>query len=58
MNYNACMRPHAGDDEPVPRRENLSPAKQEAEGAPAEVQITLGWEIDARALLIKLPFDK
>ena len=53
----ACM-PYAGDNEPIPRRENLSPAKLEAEGAPAEVQITLGWEIDARALLINLPLDK
>ena len=31
-----CMRPNAGNDEPVPRRENISPAKLEVEGAPAE----------------------
>jgi hypothetical protein len=51
-------RPHAGDDEPVPRRENLSGPKLEAEGTPAEVQIVLGWEMNTRALLVLLPFDK
>ena len=54
----ACMRPHAGNKEPVPRRENISPAKLEAEGAPAENQIVLGWEIETRIFIIRLPFDK
>jgi hypothetical protein len=51
-------RPNAGPDEPIPRRENLSGAKLEAEGTPAEVQIVLGWEIDTRRLMIRLTFDK
>ena len=54
----ACARPHAGEQEPIPRRENLSPSKLEAEGTPAEVQIVLGWELDTRALTLRLPFDK
>ena len=54
----ACARPHAGNGEPIPRRENLSPSKLEAEGTPAEVQIVLGWELDTRALILRLPFDK
>jgi hypothetical protein len=51
-------RPHAGADEPVPRRENLSGPKLEAEGTPAELQIVLGWEMNTRLLLVILPFDK
>jgi hypothetical protein len=51
-------RPHAGDAEPVPRRENLSGPKLVAEGTPAELQIVLGWEINTRLLLVTLPFDK
>jgi hypothetical protein len=51
-------RPNAGPDEPIPHRENLSGAKLEAEGTPAEVQIVLGWEIDTRRLMIRLTFDK
>jgi hypothetical protein len=51
-------RPHAGDAEPVPRRENISEPKLEAEGTPAELQIVLGWEMNTRVLLVILPFDK
>jgi hypothetical protein len=51
-------RPNAGDDEPVPRRENLSAPKLIAEGTPAEIQIVLGWTLDARRLLVQLPQDK
>jgi hypothetical protein len=51
-------RPHAGDEEPIPRRENLSGPKLEAEGTPAEIQIVLGWELNTRLLLVILPFDK
>ena len=51
-------RPHAGDDEPVPRRPLLSDEKLEAEGTPAEIQIVLGWDLNSRLLLILLPFDK
>jgi len=54
----ACMRPHAGNKEPVPRREDISPAKLEVGGAPAENQIFLGWELETRILIIRLPFDK
>lgn len=54
----ATLRPHAGDDEPVPRRPLLSPTKVAAEGAPAEIQIVLGWEVNTRRLLIGLPNDK
>jgi hypothetical protein len=51
-------RPHAGDDEPVPRRPLLSPSKLHAEGAPAEIQIVLGWALNTRDLLLSLPADK
>ena len=54
----AASRPHAGNDEPIPRRPILSPEKLEAEGTPAESQIVLGWSIDTRRLLIALPDDK
>jgi hypothetical protein len=50
-------RPHAGEDEPITRRENLSGSKLEAEGL-AEIQIVLGWELDTRRLLLKLTIDK
>jgi hypothetical protein len=49
------MRPHAVDDEPIPRRENLSVPKLIAEGTPAEEQIVLGWFLETRRLIIKLP---
>jgi hypothetical protein len=51
-------RPHAGEAEPVPRRQNLSGPKLEAEGTPAEPQIVLGWEMNTRQLLVISPFDK
>jgi hypothetical protein len=51
-------RPHAGDAEPVPRRENLSGPKLIVEGTPAELQIVLGWELNTRLLLVILPFEK
>ena len=51
-------RPHAGDDEPVKRRENVSPPKLVAEGGPAEIQIVLGWTLNTRSLLVILPNDK
>jgi hypothetical protein len=51
-------RPHAGNNEPVPWRENLSAPKVEAGGTPAELQIVLGWEMGTRQLLVILPFDK
>jgi hypothetical protein len=55
----ATMRPHGGDgSELVPRRPLLSDTKLEAEGAPAERQIVLGWEIDTGELTIRLPWDR
>ncbi|MBM3301327.1 MAG: hypothetical protein FJY85_15405, partial [Deltaproteobacteria bacterium] len=52
-------RPHAGEDvEPIPRKPLLSPAKLEAEGRSAEVQIVLGWRVDTRKLIVSLPDDK
>ena len=52
------FRPHAGTDEPVPRRALLSPDKLAAEGVPAEVQTVLGWSINCRTLKVHLPADK
>jgi hypothetical protein len=51
-------RPHAGSDEPVPRRNILGDAKLLAEGTPAEIQIVLGWTLLTRPLIIALPEDK
>jgi hypothetical protein len=51
-------RPHAGDKEPVKRREIVSNPKLVAEGGPAEDQIVLGWTLNTRTLLVILPHDK
>ena len=51
-------RPHADQQEPVPRRQVIQPDKLVAEGTPAEIQIVLGWSIDTRSLRVSLPFDK
>ena len=51
-------RPHAGDAEPVKRREIVSDPKLVAEGGPAEDQIVLGWILNTRTLLVILPSDK
>jgi hypothetical protein len=54
-----AMRPNAGkEQDPIPRRDTLSKDKLEAEGAPAESQIVLGWRINTRLLRLQLPFDK
>jgi hypothetical protein len=42
-----CNHPHAGDNGPVPRGDNLSAQKLETEGAPAELQNVLGWEMNS-----------
>jgi hypothetical protein len=55
---NTFFRPHAGDDEPVPRWPLFSPEKLCAKGTPAEIQIVLGWLLDTRRLLLGLPLDK
>jgi hypothetical protein len=49
---NVFFRPHAGPDEPIPRRPIFSPEKLSAEGTPAERQIVLGWLLDTRRLLL------
>jgi hypothetical protein len=54
----ATSRPHAGDEEPIPRRSLLGEAKLLAEGTPAELQIVLGWLVATRSLLVSLPDDK
>ena len=51
------MRPLA-TDEPVPRKETLSLPKLKAEGTPSEMMIVLGWWLDTRRLLLRLPNDK
>lgn len=53
----AMSRPNS-DQEQLPRDEFLTLSKLEAEGAPAEIRIVLGWQIDTRRLLISLPRDK
>jgi hypothetical protein len=46
------------DETFIPRQNIISKDKNEAEGAPEEIKITLGWELDSRSLLIKLPAHK
>jgi hypothetical protein len=45
-------------NEPLPREDILSLKKCIEEATPAELKIILGWEIDARRLLISLPSHK
>jgi hypothetical protein len=42
----------------IPRQDFIADDKNEAEGAPEEVKVTLGWELNSRSLLVKLPFHK
>jgi hypothetical protein len=52
-------RPHAGDKhEPIQRRAILLLEELLLEGAPAEIQIVLGWLLDTHRLLVALPDDK
>ena len=51
------MRP-LSEAEPVPRKETLSLPKLEAEGTPSEIMVVLGWLLDTRRLLLRLPKDK
>ena len=53
-----AMRPSAGDDKPVLRRETLSLSKLAAEGTPKEIQIVLGWLLNTRRLVLALHQDK
>ena len=51
------MRP-LSEKEPVPRKETLSLPKLQAEGTPSEMIVVLGWWLDTRRLLLRLPDDK
>jgi hypothetical protein len=51
-------RPNAGTAEPIPRRENILEPELIAEGTPAEEQIVLGWALETRRLIVRLPGDK
>ena len=42
----------------VPRQDFIADDKNEAEGAPEEIKIVLGWQINTRSLLVSLPFHK
>ena len=48
----------AANDTSVPRQNFIAEDKNEAEGAPEEVKITLGWNLDTRRLLVSLPEHK
>ena len=53
----ALGRP-ASDSEPLPRDDLASIKKLLAEGMPSEVLCLLGWDADARRLLLRLPWSK
>ena len=53
----ALGRP-ASDSEPLPRDDLASIKKLLAEGTPSEVLCLLGWDADARRLLLRLPWSK
>ena len=42
----------------IPRQNIISDDKNEAEGAPEEIKICLGWTVDSRRLLVSLPTHK
>ena len=42
----------------IPRQDFIAEDKNDAEGAPEEVKIVLGWEVNSRELKIKLPKHK
>jgi hypothetical protein len=50
-------RPHAGQNELIPRRNILSDTKLKAKGTPAKIQIVLGWQLNGCPLQISLPDD-
>ena len=51
------VRP-SSPNEPIDRNDILAEDKMKAEGAPSEEMRVLGWHIDTRRLLMRLPFDK
>jgi hypothetical protein len=46
------------DDDPLPRDPIVATKKVQAEGTPTEVLTVLGWTIDTRRLIIRLPTEK
>ena len=46
---------NASSDTFLPKQKLIADDKNEAEGAPEEVKITLGWDFDTRLLIIRLP---
>ena len=53
-----AMAHKAAGDVHLPRQDIIADDKNDAEGAPEEVKVVLGWEIDTRRLLIQLPAHK
>lgn len=49
---------HSTTDSKLPRDNILAKDKNQAEGAPEERKIVLGWELDTRRLLVRLPDHK
>ena len=50
---------HATDAETfLPRQDFIAADKNEAKGAPEEVKVVLGWELNIREMLIKFPEHK
>ena len=49
---------NSSSDTHLPRQNLIAEDKNEAEGAPEEVKIVLGWTIDSRRLLVQLPTHK
>ena len=50
---------HKNSEKPHVKRDNfIADDKNEAEGAPEEIKIVLGWELNSRQLLVSLPHHK
>ena len=49
---------NASSDTFVPRQKLITDDKNEAEGAPEKVKITLVWELDTRSLIVGSPLHK
>ena len=56
--FHLLVRPPSRPDVPIDRNDILAEDKMKAEGAPSEEMRVLGWIIDTRRLLMRLPFDK
>ena len=49
---------NANNNSKVPRNDIISDDKNEAEGEANEIKLVLGWSLDTRRLLVKLPYHK